>query len=288
MKIIIHAHIFYVDLWKEIKEYLKNLKQYKYDLFVTIANDDEELKNDILSFNPSAKIFLVENVGFDIYPFVFFLNQVNLDDYDFIIKLHTKKDSINNTIINNYFSLKGSVWRRYLFSILEEENFEKNMLAFKSDKKLGMVGDFRLIVKKDLHDKKADKIAKAFMKEHNLLYKKNSSFVAGTMFIVRAKLMQTLKNTNLNISDFEISSSNIKGETFAHALERIFGYIVYSQGFYIDDPMHTNYEKMKYIPIKYFNIFKRFVFQVKITRNGNKIIKIFKVPIFHQTLNKNK
>lgn len=281
MKIAIHTHIFYVGIWNEIKEYLKNI-ECEYELYITLVEDNKKLKEDVLLFNKDTKIYLVDNIGFDIAPFIFFLNKINLDDYDFIIKIHTKGDSSNNTLINGS-QLKGNTWRNRLLSIINpKENFEKCMSAFKENKKLGMVADFRLIVKKDIHDKTANNLAFKFMNFKNFTIAKNAKFVAGTMFITRAKLMQPIKDLNIPLSTFATSSSSIKGATFVHAFERVLGYIIYSQGYYIDDPMHSNAEKQLFKLYSCINSIKRFIFQNKTTQGGNKIIKIFKIPIFHK------
>ena len=38
----------------------------------------------------NAKIITVPNKGYDIYPFLIVLSKVKLDEYDYILKIHTK------------------------------------------------------------------------------------------------------------------------------------------------------------------------------------------------------
>lgn len=40
----------------------------------------------------NADFYVVPNLGFDLGPFVYALDKVNLSDYSYVIKLHTKRD----------------------------------------------------------------------------------------------------------------------------------------------------------------------------------------------------
>ena len=69
-------------MWENIKNsYLVNLDS-DYFLYVTMNEDNEEIKKDILSFHPNSKIVKIENLGFDIGPFIYFLHDINLDEYN--------------------------------------------------------------------------------------------------------------------------------------------------------------------------------------------------------------
>ena len=71
-KIAVHLHLYYLDMWENIKNsYLVNLDS-DYFLYVTMNEDNEEIKKDILSFHPNSKIVKIENLGFDIGPFIYF------------------------------------------------------------------------------------------------------------------------------------------------------------------------------------------------------------------------
>ena len=47
--ILTHVHLYYIDMWPEIKEKLANITV-SYDLFVTLNNRNEQLQQDILNF----------------------------------------------------------------------------------------------------------------------------------------------------------------------------------------------------------------------------------------------
>ena len=92
MKFLVILHIYYEYMWQELKSYLLNLEEGSYDLVVTLSKENEELKKEILLLNPNSKIILCENRGYDVWPFIKALNEVNLDNYKYLIKLHTKRD----------------------------------------------------------------------------------------------------------------------------------------------------------------------------------------------------
>ena len=77
-KIAVHLHIYYEDKWDEIAVYLSNLQEYDYDLFVTLIKPNEELEKNIKKFKPKAQVFVIDNRGYDIGAFVWFLHQISV------------------------------------------------------------------------------------------------------------------------------------------------------------------------------------------------------------------
>ena len=99
-KLAVHLHLYYLEQLDEILEKLCNLLEIDFDLFVTMSKVDEEVKRKILNKFSNAKVFVVANRGYDIGPFIWFLHQINLDDYEYVLKVHTKgKKSSNYTFI---------------------------------------------------------------------------------------------------------------------------------------------------------------------------------------------
>ena len=68
-KLAVHLHLYYTEQLPEILKYLRNLNKIEYDLFVTIVKDDQNVITQLKTFNPQAKIWVVENRGYDIGPF---------------------------------------------------------------------------------------------------------------------------------------------------------------------------------------------------------------------------
>ena len=81
-KLLVHLHLYYPEIYKELENCILNLSpEYDFDLFVTIPETNLNLKPQILSTFPNAKVQVVENIGYDIYPFIKVIQGVNLDDY---------------------------------------------------------------------------------------------------------------------------------------------------------------------------------------------------------------
>lgn len=270
--IFVHVHIYYPEMWSELKDYLKNLEGYSYDLYVTCVENHHEMIEDVKAFKPDAKIEIVENKGFDVGPFIHVLNQIKLDDYSYLIKLHTKRDMKEGVILGQH-EMSGERWRKYLLSFLEKQNFEKCLSAFEKDKQLGMCGSFRLIQKKSRVEKENFASFRNYVEMFNLKTKE-MRYVAGTMFIVRASLFQKIKDVNLEMNDFETTVRSNK-LSLAHALERILCLTVIEQGYKLED-VYT--PKWKQFIVNIFSPIKLFVYRKKVDSKGKVILKILKIP----------
>ncbi len=113
----------------------------------------------------------------------------------------------------------------------------------------------------------------AEMQKIGLTMPEDLHFIAGTMFLVRAKLLQPF--LKYQITDFTISDKDIHDNTLAHVLERLFCLAVTAQGYKIQGVKYHHYWQETTIAAV-----KRFLFQKKITRHGNLIIKICKIPVY--------
>ena len=121
-KILVHLHLYYPEFYKELENCILNLEpKYDFDLFVTIPETNLNLKPQILSTFPNAKVQVVENIGYDIYPFIKVIQGVNLDDYSYVIKLHTKRNI--NKLKYDYVSIYKNKW-------FGESNWREGLITF--------------------------------------------------------------------------------------------------------------------------------------------------------------
>ena len=179
-RILTHVHLYYIDMWPEIKERLSNITV-GYDLFVTLNNENERLRQGILNFKNDAVIEVADNRGFDVGPFIKLLNSVDLDQYDYIIKLHTKRNMPEDFSLQGYDMSFGK-HRKYLMKFLESRNtFNRCLNAFNSDKMLGMIGDFHIICKKDKSGRCVVKKGRELLKTVGFP-DQEYPFILGTMF----------------------------------------------------------------------------------------------------------
>lgn len=279
--IAVHLHIYYENMWPFIKSYLQNLENLKYDLFVTLVKKNSALEEEIRSYAPNCRIFVIENRGYDVGPFVYFLHQINLDDYDLILKIHTKsrQGNVLTSINGKFFSRRK--WVDVLLNSLigSKQMIATNLANFENKKELGMIASKYLIAKdKDLSAEMRQAI-KVVLQRLGYSDNKEIMFVPGTMFWVRASLFKSLKH-NFVLEDFSSTDGKIRNGTFAHVMERVFGAVVLAQNFTIEGFDHCHCWQLR-SPILEL---KRFLFQKKITKNNYELVKVCRIPVYRRRL----
>lgn len=276
-KILVHLHFYYQDMWPEFREYIKNLSDYSYDLFVTLGAHNTDLEQDITSFAPNARIILCENRGFDIRPFVQIMQSIDLQDYSYIVKLHTKRDIEGISYLNNFY-FTGNEWREALCSIVKsQQNFRRIIDSLESNPLMGMCGSHFLIV-----NMAKDKDKPACQKYRELLQNNDlplvsHTFMAGTMFVARAKIFDLLRYIDLDAFDTAIQH----GGQYVHGVERFFGYCVAYHGLGIHDPLVNNWDVLKKSLRRGVLLWKvrRFFFSYERNKKGVMRLKILKIPL---------
>jgi len=262
VKLLVHLHLFYEDMLEQMFSYLNNLQDFHYDLFVSLVCRNNEIEKKIKYLQPNAKIIYVENKGFDVFPFLIVLNAVNLQDYDYVIKMHTKRNMSKGVVLHGkYYIASGSYWREKLLCFLESEESLKTAIWLLQDDDAGMISHYKLI--DDEIGECNESRALNLLNEIGLTLNKKR-FVMGTMFVCKAELLKPLKRLYY---EFEvIDSMNVKNRTrdglLAHVYERLFGWIIYSQN-------------KKIVPLYYPNIKERIVnfIMVKILKYKKYIVK---------------
>lgn len=274
----VHLHLHYLEQLDEVLAKLGNLQGIDYDLFVTVTGHNPEVVSKITAFNPQAQIWEVENRGYDIGPFVEFLHRINLNDYEYVLKLHTKsKHSRNYTHLNN-MRFDNALWGRVLWDSLlaSPKRVQKNLEMLK-DPQTGMLASKYCINSEECNYKKMLSSINQQLKKMHLPETESPEFVAGSMFYVKATLLKPL--LNLQMSDFAETDGRIKEGTLAHVVERVIGTAVEEQGYKIAG---VNDWYPHFLCVK--TALKRFMYQRKITASNKLLIKVFKLPIYSKKL----
>lgn len=251
-RILVHLHLYYINAWIEIKEYLENLSCYPFELIVTYikTEDISELTEEIKSFHSNTRFYPIENNGFDIGPFIEILNRVNLDNYDIVYHLHSKSiaSKKGRLTYNRLFIYKS--WFHQLYSgCLGVFNTHLGIDILMKKNNYGQIAAKNLIFTDELY---RQKIVQEYASRLNVPTHPNYKFVGGSCFGIRAHLLQKIKDLKLTIESFDTSKRYIF--TLAHAMERIFSILTYNQRYKIY-PMHTLYNNH---PVK---VFKTKLFQ---------------------------
>lgn len=290
-RILVHIHMYYMHMWEELRSYLETLDalQCSYDLYVTIISEDKDTITKIRHFNPDARILMVENKGYDVGPFIQVLNEVDLSQYSYIIKLHTKRDIYHipepGWTKKSPFNLYGKRWRESLLSFMKKDNLEKCLQSLEEDSQLGMINCYRCIVP-SFHKTEAKLLevqqgAELLLKRVNLALQV-SRYIKGTMFIARASLFQKIKEMGLTLNDFPPPDPE-HSNNIAHHLEVALGSIVVAQGYKVEDTFTPNVKLKAGAERCYINMRRKigkFFYQKKKTKSGRTIIKVCKIPVY--------
>ena len=128
LRLAVVVHVYYPEMWPELAVCVRNVGAC--DLVVTYVDEESvaEARRDF----PSARFIRCENRGYDVWPFVKALKVLDLDRYDLVVKLHTKRNierahvfAIGGTRLN------GSAWRdRLLGFVKTPEAWAKTLTAF--------------------------------------------------------------------------------------------------------------------------------------------------------------
>ena len=278
--ILVHLHLYYINQLDEILARLQNLQELKFDLYVTMIEKSPAAEQKIKQFKPDTHILQVANQGYDIGPFIEVLHSLNLDNYDYVLKIHTKGTAAENYTRINGKRLNNKLWNRLLFDALlfSEEQVHNNLRQL-ANADIGMLSSAYLITDdKKLYEQFLPQINK-IMQTAGLPKVDTFSFVAGTMFWAKASLFKPLQKYRL--ADFSTTDGKVKEGTLAHCFERLFGAVAQAQG------LKLYGVKSSKVGFTFaLNEFKRFLFYKKHTQSGKLLIKICKIPIWTQKINK--
>ena len=241
-RILVCLHMFYPQAWKLIAKYLHNLDCYNYDLMITYTKDNfnNEIVAKMQQFKADTKVLAYENRGFDVGPFIDCLNSIDLNNYDIVLKLHSK--GIGRKFIFIYDQIfKYKDWFFNLFNgVLDGKAVHIMVDKLINDTKVGIVAAKNLIV----HDPKHKRFfTTEHFKDTNIEILPDYKYVAGTCFAIKASLLQKFKEHAFTINEFAMSERRCF--SFAHAMERVICAFIEPLGyeFYGIETKHPLYTK---------------------------------------------
>lgn len=216
-KLAIVIHAFYPDIFADILARLDRLTT-RFTLFVSYPSAGSEQVKALL-VNKSYRVIAheIENRGRDIAPFLKIAPRLIEEDYDFILKLHTKKSPHHP---------KAVKWRDDLYDYLtDEDHLRRNLKLMETNPAIGIISHPDYIVPMRTswrpNEKRVRELAARMgLKEINI---DDDAFAAGSMFLARASALKPLIELSIAPGEFEIEQNQNDG-TLAHAVERAFTY----------------------------------------------------------------
>lgn len=224
----IHLHLYYLDLLDEFADYLSNVPV-NFSLYVSVVNPASVSKVQtyfgkyLKSANVMVKAF--ENKGRDIAALIAGFGS-ELSRHDIICHIHSKRSQQN---------LAKRDWRRQLLhNLLGSRTYVSELLSlFAENSHIGMVfPEYHWALKEQIgwgtNFSECQKVASRIGVDINEFV--IPLFPAGSMFWARSEALIRLLHAGINYGDFPVEDEQVDG-TLAHAVERLFGAIVQSNGF---------------------------------------------------------
>ena len=230
MKLLVHLHVFYHDQVPWFLERLRSLDGYDWDLIVTFCEADAAMEKAVKALKPDARFLPVENVGYDVWPFLKMLSLVDLAPYDILFKLHTKNITSRTTVHLNGLHLRKSAWRDILVDALLDSpaQVDRVVSVFREQPEAGMVCSSLLYASMGFPEDGqmlTDELAALGMQTEE------RRFCIGNMFAVRPCLLSLLGKRDFRPEQFPSHSESGSGGTLAHVYERVLSLLAPSQGY---------------------------------------------------------
>lgn len=239
-RLLVILHIYYHDQADWFISKLKNIHGCDWDLIVTCSQIKESTASKFRSFKEDTRFQEVENVGYDVWPFIKAIKSIDITGYDYVMKLHTKNPDDYRMKING-IKLTGESWRNLLVDgLLKSRNqFARCINAFSKDPDTGMVCSYELCVRPSMKYQEDTHLLAAETKRIGIT-RQGQPFCCGTMFIVKPECLKPIIDAELDNTVWGEESKSHSAASLAHVYERVFGAAVSETGYRIKGiPSHT-------------------------------------------------
>ena len=230
-RVLVVLHIFYHDQTDYFIEKLSNISGCEWDLLVTYAFEDEVTARRIKEFKPDAILMKEDNTGYDVLPFIKALKSVDIDSYDYVLKLHTKNRSRKKVIRLNGKKLSGHEWGDLLVNSMlkSRDQFKRCLEMMDTSPTTGMVCSLELYV--GLTKRRAEDMSMLEEECRRIGFEvTKGKFCAGSMFLVRAVCLKKIISSELQPERWVSGPSHNIG-TIAHVYERLLSIAVVDAGY---------------------------------------------------------
>lgn len=227
-RIAVQIHLYFPELITEIISYLNNIP-FSFDCYISTSSVEKQKKIQTEfdgKCNSNLNVVEVfENKGRDVLPFLKQM-KARIDEYDYICHIHSKKSETIEW---------GDEWRYHLYNnLMGSRDFVMQLFDdFEKDSQLGMVFPevYPLIQLAARWNGTLDSV-KDILRDMNIQCElpREPIFSAGTMFWAKTKAVKPIFELDWDTYHFPGEDGQIDF-TPAHAIERLWVYMVQSQNF---------------------------------------------------------
>lgn len=254
LKVAAVAHIFYETMVDEMIDRFETLPS-GFDLYVTTSDDAKKtaIEESLARRGVSGEVRVVaSNAGRDISAFfVGCRDVIENDEYDLIVKLHSKKSLQDDYNV-------GTLFKRHLFeNLLSSPGYTANVLRlFQQHPSLGMV--FPPVIHMgyptlghawfgnlDMAKREAKRLGITVPFDDS-----TPLSPYGSMFIARPEALRSITAAGYDYSDFPDENGYSDG-SLSHVLERLVSYAALNAGFHIREVLNARFAGIYYSFLEY-------------------------------------
>lgn len=231
-KLLTVLHVFYHDQVDYFIDKLSNINGIEWDLVVTYSEFSAETEAKLKIFKPDVKMLQVGNAGYDVWPFIQVIQNIDFDEYEYVLKLHTKGQSKQRL---NGVNFKEWLWRDLLVKALlkSRSRFAACIKLLETQSDIGMLCSYELYKNMDgvlpeeceMLQNEAERISLEVTDEY---------FCAGTIFLARLDAFRKLKEIEFSEESWGNLNKSHGNGTLAHVYERILCLLVADEGYRIE------------------------------------------------------
>lgn len=215
------AHVFYPDVWSEIVAVWSVLPPGTY-LIVTVPSGRADEVRAAAHGLPLVEVHEYENRGRDIAPFIALLNDGQLDRFDVVLKIHTKKSP---------HLIKGDLRRKLLFAALAGNTGNvRRIISHFDNPRVGLVGFGLMFRTKNRFWMCNRDNVKRLCSRMQPNGESILGFFEGSMFWFRPAALAPIRSAALQPHEFDLESGQTDG-TLHHGLERVIAISARAAGF---------------------------------------------------------
>lgn len=275
--LLVHLHVYYYEQIDYFISKLKNINGCEWDLVVSCSNCADPRLEKIRQFRPDAAFVEVENVGYDVWPFIKVLKLPGTEEYRYILKLHTKNvSSYVNTV--NGLKLSGERWRAILVDSLlgSPQRFADCLHRMESEPKAGFVYAYEL---KRTRSKGMSEIP---VEARRIAVSDiDGEYASGTMFLARTEALKLIAEADISAEMFAKDKSKSHSRTsLAHVYEQLLCFAMQDAGYKALRVSASTVDSIKVCMHRMMSPVLKFIFSLEREGvNDSKVLTIFGIKI---------
>ncbi|GGP18596.1 glycosyltransferase [Silvimonas iriomotensis] len=226
-RLAVVCHLYYLEVWPEIELALNRIDQ-PFTLLVSTPDEQLLAVTELVHARfPAARIYPVKNRGRDIAPLFKLLEYERLEEFDAVLKIHTKKSL-------HLAPGFGDLWRANLLNgLVPEQGVGPIMAWFDAHPGIGMLAPANNLLNAfEMSGRKRENLPGMHEWAQRIGVDPqgfNYEFAAGSMYWVRGAFFAALRRIALKLDDFEEEAGQLDG-TLAHVFERLMPLVLKSVG----------------------------------------------------------